>query len=397
LGAGIAIAVGPVPTQAQQRGGGRGGGETRKVAARIHPGRDGVVTVMSGKVELGQGARAELSQAAAEEFRVPVSQIQVILADTSLVPDDGLTAGSRTTPSTVPLVRRATAARNLLAGVAAQRWSGDRSTLEVRDGRVVHSPSNRTLSYSELAGSAEVTKVFAQAIPPDVTATAVKEWKILVASVARPNARDLVTGAHRFPSDIQRPRMVYGKVLRPPAYGAKLVSVELAPTKVIKDVIAVQDGQFVGVAAPSTLQAERALEAIARTAKWETAPRPSSQQLFEHLRNHARGGMPSNPLPEELASASKKLQQSYRVPYVQHAPMEAARRFNWRERVKRTDRNLGVGLACGTITPCATSARCLNVVPCSIRPISWRKFKARSSWALARCCAKQCASRMAGC
>ena len=68
----------------------------------IHLGNDGTITVMAGKVELGQGARAELTQAAAEELRVAADQIQLIMADTALVPNDGVTAGSGTTPRTVP-------------------------------------------------------------------------------------------------------------------------------------------------------------------------------------------------------------------------------------------------------------------------------------------------------
>src|SRR5207244_1895098 len=104
--------------------GGRGGtGRAINVAARIHIGKDGVITVLAGKTEMGQGARAELAQAAAEELLAPVSQIQVVLSDTALVPDDGLTAGSRTSPSTVPAVRQgAAAARKLLVQLASERW-----------------------------------------------------------------------------------------------------------------------------------------------------------------------------------------------------------------------------------------------------------------------------------
>src|SRR5439155_22924572 len=106
LGAGLLVAVSAGPALAQRSGrrggGGGGGGRTRTVAARIHIGKDGSITVMAGKTEMGQGARAELTQAAAEELRVPPSRLRVILSDTAMVPDDGLTAGSRTTPSPVP-------------------------------------------------------------------------------------------------------------------------------------------------------------------------------------------------------------------------------------------------------------------------------------------------------
>ena len=59
------------------------------LAARLHIGKDGLITVMTGKVECGQGARAELTQAAAEELRVDVDRVHLVMADTALVPDDG--------------------------------------------------------------------------------------------------------------------------------------------------------------------------------------------------------------------------------------------------------------------------------------------------------------------
>ncbi len=104
LGAGLLFTV-SAPVVVAQRRGGRSGPRTRSVSARIHLAKDGTITVLTGKVEMGQGARAELAQAAAEELRVPVSRIAMLMGDTSLVPDDGITAGSRTTPSTVPAVR----------------------------------------------------------------------------------------------------------------------------------------------------------------------------------------------------------------------------------------------------------------------------------------------------
>ena len=264
LGAGLLITVTAGKALGQRRGGGPGGGRPAIVSARIHIAKDGKITVLTGKVEEGQGARTELTQAAAEELRVPVSQVILTTADTSLTPDDGITAGSGTTPRTVPAVRQgAAAARQALLQIAAKRWDVDASTLEVSDGKIAHVATGRTLTYGDLAESDEIAKAFGQAPPADVTLTPVKEWKILGTPVLRPNARDIVTGAHKFPSDIARPGMYYGKILRPPAYGAKLLSIDLEPAKGMKDVVAVQDEQFVGVAAPTTHQARKALEAIA--------------------------------------------------------------------------------------------------------------------------------------
>jgi isoquinoline 1-oxidoreductase len=323
LGAGLLLAVSVAPALAQQRRGRGGGGGTGNIAARVHLGKDGTITVMTGKVEGGQGARAELSEAAAEELRVPVGRIQLVMADTGLVPDDGITAGSGSTPRTVPAVRHgAAAAREVLIGFATKRWGVERSMVQVQDGKATRSSSQDTLSYADLAADADAAKALDQAVPSDVALTAVAEWKVLGQPTPRPNARDLVTGAHQYPSDISRPGMLYGKVLRPPSYGAKLTAVDLAPAQAMKDVVSVRDDQFVGVAAPTSFLAEKALDAIAKTAKWEPTPHPSSKDLFDYLKQHVPDGLPTNPFADELTQAKKVLRQTYEVAYVQHAPLE---------------------------------------------------------------------------
>ena len=328
LGAGLVIAVGG-SASAQERGrGGRGGGgfmggRPKNIAARIHIGGDGTITVMTGKVEAGQGARAELSQAAAEELRVPAERVQLIMADTGLCPDDGMTAGSGTSPRTVPAVRQGcAAARALLVELACHTWGVEPNAVEVRDGKVIDAPGRREVSYADLASAPEAAEAFKREIPNNVELVPVKEWKVLGTPVARPNRRDVVTGAHHFPSDVMRPGMLYGKVLRAPSYGAKLVSVDLSAAKGMNGVRAVQDGQFVAVAGPNSFLAEQAIAAVAKTAKWETTPQPSGKELFDYLGKQARGGVPKNPFADVVAQAAKVLRQTYHVAYVQHAPLE---------------------------------------------------------------------------
>jgi isoquinoline 1-oxidoreductase subunit beta len=339
LGAGLVIAVVHNTLEAQEeegrkgnrgRGGGGGffGGGPVAYAARLHIGKDGSITVFTGKVEGGQGARAELTQAAAEELHVPVDRVNLVMADTALVPNDGITAGSGTTPRTVPAVRQgAAAARNLLVAMAAKTWEVDPAEVEVHDGKVVHAASNREQSYADLASAEDAVSAFQQNVPSGVTLTPVKEWKIMGVGTPRPNRRDLVTGAHQYPSDIVRPAMLYGKILRPPSFGlnskpAKLKSVDAGVVKGMNDVVVVHEGDFVGVAAPTTYLANQAIEEIAKTAEWEHPDRPSSDKLFEHLEKTARGGVPENPFKDELAAAPKTVKQEYHVPYVQHCPME---------------------------------------------------------------------------
>jgi isoquinoline 1-oxidoreductase subunit beta len=323
LGTGLLIAAGASSALAQRSGGRGGGGGSRKISARLHIGKDGVITLLTGKVEGGQGARTELLLAAAEELRLPAAQIQVVMADTSLVPDDGTTAGSRTTPSTVPAVRQgAAAARELLIDFASAQWNVDRTQVQVQDGKAVHKESQRTLTYADLASSGQGAKLLDKLVPSDVPLTPVKQWKVLGVSTARPNGRELVTGVHKFPSDITRPGMLYGKVLRAPGYGAKLISIDLQPAEAMKDVVVTREDPFVGVMAPTSFQARNALGAIARTAKWEFTKHPSSKEVFAYLKEHAQGDVAANPFQDERSQAKQVLRQTFHVPYVQHAPLE---------------------------------------------------------------------------
>ncbi len=333
LGAGLMIAVAADALNAQEpargrspqrgrRGGGGGGGATT-VAARVHIGEDGGLTVMTGKVECGQGARAEISQAAAEELRVPIDRITLVMADTGLVPDDGGTYGSRSTPSTIPAVRAGCAsARALLVGLAAERWGVAPSSIDVQDGCARDEKGDRKLAYADLAADAEAAKALERGVSREVALASVASWRTMGVSVPRPNGRDIVAGSHEYPSDVVRPGMLYGKVLRAPSFGATLESIDLAPAEAMGGVVAVRDGQFVGVAAASTSRAEKALDAIAATARWSTAPHPSSAELADYLRTHADGGIPANPFADEVARAAKSLKCSYDVAYVQHVPME---------------------------------------------------------------------------
>lgn len=375
LGAGILIAVAaPAMAADEPRGGGRrGGGGFRgntkpiPIAARVHIGADGIITVMTGKVECGQGSRAEITQAAAEELRVAADAVQLVMADTELVPDDGMTAGSATTPRTLPAVRHgAAAARVALLAIAARMWGVDAKELEAKAGKVLYPSAKKEATYGVLAATDGAAGALAKLVANDVTLTSVKEWKVMGVPTPRPNAPDLVTGKHAYPSDIQRPGMLYGKVLRPPAYGAKLKSIDLSAAKAMQGVVAVQEGEFVGFAAPTRFEAEQALAAAAKTAQWEGGGgSTNNDDIYDYLPKHARGGVPSNPFREEMSKAAKTLKQQYHIAYIQHAPLEPrAAIAEW------NDNKLTIW--CGTQNPFGVKnevARALNLSPADVRVI----------------------------
>lgn len=306
LGAGLVVSVVAGPAFSQRgrrrgRGGGFMGGPPPELSARLHIAEDGQITVLSGKVECGQGARTQIAMAAAEELGVPLDSLQVLLANTQKTPDDGMTAGSGTTPRTIPSVRQAAAAvRQLLDSYRA---------------------TNPDATYADLARDPELKAKLADPTPSNAELRPIGEWKILGESQSALSARSRATGAHQFPSDLKRPGMLYGAVLRSPTYRGKLVSVDLEAARELDGVVVVKDGDFVGVAAPTSFAARQAIEALAKTANWEESSIVPSDQLHDYLREHAEG-LESNAFADEIKSAAKSLQARYDIAYVQHAPLE---------------------------------------------------------------------------
>ena len=128
------------------------------------------------------------------------------------------------------------------------------------------------------------------------------------------NARDMVTGAHRYTSDLVRPGMLHGRVLRPTAFHAKLASFDAKAAGEIEDAVIVRDGDFVGAVAPDELTLSQAISAI--KTEWSADPQPSSTVLFEYLRKGATQSAQAD------FEADHKLDATYTVAYIAHVPLE---------------------------------------------------------------------------
>lgn len=308
----------------------RGGGESPGIQ-RFHFADDGTVTLFTGKVQVGQGSRTQLAQAAAEELRIPLNRIQVVMADTDRVPDDGGTYGSQTTPRTVPTVRHAAAeAREELVALACEHWGVGREGAAMNEGIVEH-PDGKRISLAELVKAVvDVNDRVKFEASNDVPLTAQRQWAVLGTSPDKFNAVDVVTGTHRYPYDIKLPGMVYGAMVRAPSYNATLTSVDTSAVANGNGVEVVHEGEFLGCTAPTCKAARNARNALAENAIWETAPHPASSSLFSYLREHTQEGSGRYRRREQqegdVDAAMKEAVQTHKatfeVPYVQHAPME---------------------------------------------------------------------------
>jgi isoquinoline 1-oxidoreductase len=326
LGAGIAVFAITKNTQAQETAPSRGFHPQelpQEISAWLHIGEDGSVTAFSGKAEMGQNIRTSMAQNVADELRVPFESVRMVMGDTALTPFDAGTFGSRTTPTMTPQLRRvASAARDLLVEVAAEEWNVAPEKLKAADAKVTDPASGRSQTYAALAHG----KTLAQNLPAEDPVTPPLDWTIAGKAVPKVDARDFVTGRHQYTPDLRPDGMLYGKVLRPPSFGATLTSYDDTAAKAMSGVFVVRDGDFVGAAAPTEREARNALGAV--RAQWKEKPQVSSREIFSYLKNNAepkvddRHRNQRGSVEDALTGAAHRVDATYTVAYIAHAPLE---------------------------------------------------------------------------
>ncbi len=296
---------------------------------RINPG--GTITIYTGKVEYGQGIQTAVAQIAAEELDVDLARIEVAGVATGAAPDEGATVGSLSLETTGRAVRQAAAeARQHLLDLAFEELEAETPAagLLVADGTITDPATGRQTTYWDLfAGRRFERPVTGAAAPKPAAAHRL---------VGRPETRlDLlakVTGQPSYLHDLELPGMVYGRVLRPPAYDGHLVSFDEAAVRALPGVIAVvRDGRFLAVIAEREEQAVRALAAMKEQAVWDNRTAlPPQEQLYDYMLAQPsrdflvdRGTATTDPIPPRLEEepGDRVLAATYYRPYHMHGSL----------------------------------------------------------------------------
>ncbi len=282
---------------------------------------DGTITIFTGKCELGQGILTALAQIASDELDVAYERIQMVSADTALTPNEGQTAGSQSVENSGIALRYACAeARQILMNLAATKLGGSVAQLSVADGTVTGSGSvpNR-VTYWDLARDANLKReATAQAKPKPAS-----QHKVIGKSMQRRDIPSKMTGGRSYVQDVRMPGMVFGRVVRPPSYRAKLVSFDEAAIKAMPGVVAVvRDGSFLAVAAEREEQAIKASRALRENAKWSETPDlpPDVPGLYDHLQKMPSREMVVNQKFPATGTGGKvtTIEAEYTRPYQSH-------------------------------------------------------------------------------
>src|SRR6195256_1656651 len=301
---------------------------------RIAP--DNTVTVISKHLEAGQGVWTGLPAIVAEELDASWDQMRVesapakvpLYRNLAFVPLGAsvqLTGGSTAVANSWQQLREAGAtARAMLVAAAARQWSVPASQINVSQGVISHTGAGRKATFGELAGSAAKQSVPTQVKLKDPGAfTIVGNQKL-----PRLDARAKSTGKQQFAIDVMLPGMMTAVVMRPPRFGAKVISFDAGKAKAVPGVVdVVQIPRGVAVVGRDMWSARKGREALSVTWDESAAEKRGTAELMKQYRALARGKeavtvVQAGDVEAALAHAAKRLEGEFEFPYLAHAPME---------------------------------------------------------------------------
>jgi isoquinoline 1-oxidoreductase beta subunit len=299
---------------------------------------DGTVSIVCHRSEMGQGVRTSMPMIVADELEADWKRVKVVQA-----PGDEKRYGNQDTDGSrstrhffTPMRTCGAAARMMLESAAAEQWKVPVSEVQAKNHEVVHAKSGRKIGYGKLAAAAAKQPV------PSRTQVKLKDPSqfryIGKGNVKLVDGRDIVTGKAVYGQDVRLPGMLYAVVARPAVYGGKVVSVDSSATIKVPGVVKVVQiepsappANFnplggVAVVAKNTWAALKGREALKIV--WDDGPNASYDSTAYRATMEAAARSPGKVVRKEgdfdaaYAKAVKKVQAEYYLPHLAHATME---------------------------------------------------------------------------
>ena len=292
---------------------------------------DDTVVIRIARSEMGQGTLTGLAQMVAEELECDWSKVTTeyptpgqSVARKNPWGDFG-TGGSRGIRTSHDYVRKGgAAARMMLIAAAANEWKVPVSECSAANSVITHKASNRTTTYGKVAAAAALVET-----PADIPLKDPKDWKLIGKSVKRLDTVDKTTGKMVYGADVKLPGMMHATIKQCPVFGGKLKSFDAAKVssmKGVKKVVQVDD-HTVAVVADSWWRAKTALDALPIV--WDSGEnaKVSSESIGKWLKegldaDQAFANNKNGDVKAGLAAAAKTVVAEYGYPYQNHACME---------------------------------------------------------------------------
>jgi CO/xanthine dehydrogenase Mo-binding subunit len=301
-------------------------GRAQNVNAWLEVLEDSRIKIYSGKVELGQGIRTAIQQVAAEELDMELDNVEVHLAETGVTPNEGYTGGSTSVQNSAMSVRYAAAtARQVLLKLAGKKLNVVIDDLQLFNGVVRSITSNKSLTFAEILEGVQIETTVT--IPVQIKSK--KEHRYVGKVIPRTEIEKMVRGEAVYIQDLRFPGMVHARVVRPPVYKSKLVTIDESGLNedvsgIIKTVV---NGSFVGVITEREFQAVKAERYLRKHSTWDTTESlPEIKNLYTHIKAIASDPETvRNDGDVDLAfNGVETVKASYTKPYIMHGSMGPA-------------------------------------------------------------------------
>lgn len=300
---------------------------------RVHPllgqwirvREDGCFDIYSGKVELGQGISAALTQIACCTLGIEPAQVNLVAGDTHASPNEGYTAGSQSIEVGGAALRHAcTVLRQRCAGVAASRAGGLQQPLRVASGRFSAAADGPHYSYLELSRAFDCA---GQRLDFPLSADCI-DATVMLANDGAVARADLSTklGGGGYVHDLVLDGMLHARVLRGPHPHARLVRVDMAALRALPGVaMVVQQGEFLALVGADQAGVIAAVDASGSSISWSLPKLPPCGDTEAVLT-----GLPASTTVVHTAGAAApasgvhRLRRRYSRPYIAHAAIGPA-------------------------------------------------------------------------
>ncbi|MER3376311.1 MAG: molybdopterin-dependent oxidoreductase [Allomuricauda sp.] len=304
---------------------------------------NGAVTIFSPNPEVGQNVKTSMPMIIAEELDVAWKNVHVEqgILDTNNYTRQ-VAGGSQSIRFGWDALRQTgAAAKQLLVSAAAARWGVDPSECTVSEG-VITNAAGETLGYGDVVKEAAQLEV-----PEDVTLKKPSDYKIMGKPTPNVDIDEIITGKPLYGMDYKADGMVYASVLRPPAFGQKLVSYDDSEARAMSGVVdiftigekvrglaekdpgvlnIISDSDKVVVLANSTWEAMKAKKAI--KAEWEQATKAENTEEHDKILTDLLDGnkfetrRSDGNITKAFAEADQILERTYESPFLPHSCLE---------------------------------------------------------------------------
>ena len=309
--------------------------------------KDGTVTIVVARSEMGQGIRTSMASAIAEDLEADWKYVTVQQATGDAKFGNQNTDGSRSIRTLLkPMRKMGAMARSILEQAAAKKWNIAASDCKAENHFVVNNTTGEKVFFGDLVEDAKTI-----AIPSDenIILKDKKDFKYIGKKVVRGiDMEDFLHGKANYGLDARLPNMKFAAIARSPVTFGSVKSFDTSEATEITGVEQVVQldrlippaGQFFGMLGGVAVIANNTWSAFQGknnlNIEWESGSNKSydtekfKEKLISRIHNKAKVVPPfKGSVERAFNNADKVIEATYTMPHLAHAPMEVPNALAW--------------------------------------------------------------------